>query len=44
MIKFEGKVMEANMIEVLLDLNVALGILILILILAYIILAKEEQP
>ena len=36
--------MEANMIEVLLDLNVALGILILILILAYIILAKEEQP
>ncbi|GEM_PF-3740995 len=44
MIKFEGKVMKANMMEVLLDLNVALGILILILILAYIILAKEEQP
>ncbi|MHA1582376.1 MAG: hypothetical protein ACTSYM_07805 [Candidatus Baldrarchaeia archaeon] len=42
MIKFEGKVMEANMTEVLLDINVALGILILILILTYIILAKEE--
>jgi len=34
--------MEMNMANILLDINVALGILILTLILAYFILAKEE--
>jgi len=34
--------METSMAKILFDINVALGILILILILAYIILVKEE--
>jgi len=34
--------MEMDMARIVFDINVALGIVILILILAYIVLAKEE--